>query len=137
MSNQNWKKNVKENYNKPFNKNKKREIGNKDESLLSYFKGRKVEVFNGDVNGAIRRLKKILERMDFQKELAKREFYEKPSVKRKRMKDQAKKRQERENDKNIRSGNMIPVFRQDQKLLKGKRGRRKISDLKNKLLKRQ
>lgn len=133
MSNQNWKKNVKNNYNNTFNKNKKRDSNNKDDSILSYFKGRKVEVFNGDVNGAIRRLKKILERMDFQKELAKREFYEKPSVKRKRMKDQAKKRQQRENDKKMRAGEMLPVFPVDQKHLKGKRGRRKISDLKHKI----
>ena len=54
-----------------------------------------VEVRNGDVNKAIRILKKKLERADFQKEIAKQGYYEKPSVKRKRKKDQAKKRWQR------------------------------------------
>jgi small subunit ribosomal protein S21 len=51
-----------------------------------------IEVRNGDVNKAIRILKKRLEKSDFQKEIAKQQYYEKPSVKRKRKKDQAKKR---------------------------------------------
>ena len=40
-------------------------------------RGAKVTVRNGDVNGALRTLKKILDRDNRQKELAKREFYEK------------------------------------------------------------
>ena len=54
-----------------------------------------VEVRNGDVNKAIRVLKKKLEKSDFKKELAKQQYYEKPSEKRKRKKQQAKKRWER------------------------------------------
>lgn len=42
--------------------------------------GRSIEVRNGNVNFAIRKLKKVLERMDFQKEVAKREYFEKPSA---------------------------------------------------------
>ena len=47
-------------------------------------RGAKVTVRNGDVNGALRTLKKILDRDNRQKELAKREFYEKPTSVRKR-----------------------------------------------------
>ena len=68
---------------------------------MTFIKGRNIEVRNDDVNGAIRRLKKVLEKMDFQKEVSKREYYEKPSVKRKRMKDQAKKKTKREIDNQI------------------------------------
>ena len=49
-------------------------------------RGREIPVINGNVNIALRKLKKVLEKMDFQKELSKREHYEKPSVKRKRKK---------------------------------------------------
>ena len=45
----------------------------REEKFLDKFKGRNIEVRNDDVNGAIRRLKKVLEKMDFQKELSKRE----------------------------------------------------------------
>ena len=79
-------KNITRNYNnkdrKPFDKNKSKE----KEFNAS------IEVRNGDVNKAIRILKKRLEKADFQKEIAKQQYYEKPSVKRKRKKDQAKKR---------------------------------------------
>ena len=48
------------------------------------FRGSKVEVRNGDVNYALRKLKKILERNDWQKDIAKKEYFEKGSVTRKR-----------------------------------------------------
>lgn len=51
-----------------------------------------IEVRNGDVGKALRVLKKRLERAEFQKTMSKLQYYEKPSQKRKRMKDQAKKR---------------------------------------------
>ena len=88
-------------------------------------KDRNIEVRYDDVNGAIRRLKKVLERMDFQKELSKREHYEKPSVKRKRMKDQAKKRSKKEQDNMIAKGEYMPTPVSGQKYLKGKREKRK------------
>ena len=72
-----------------FNKNWK---GKRPEKQKIVDKGRSITVVNGNVNLAIRKLKKVLERMDFQKELSKREYYEKPSAKRKRRKDQAIKR---------------------------------------------
>ena len=57
----NWKKHTKEGYNKNFQK--KKQAKKRDEHYLSKFKGRNIEVRNGDVNGAIKRLKKVLPRL--------------------------------------------------------------------------
>ena len=81
-----WKNNSR-NIKKDFNYKSKKKFDKKKQQKK--FSGRSIEVYNDDVNGAIRKLKKVLERMDFQKELSKREFYEKPSKKRKRKKEQA------------------------------------------------
>jgi len=97
----------------------------KKEHFLDKFKGREIEVRYDDVNGAIRRLKKVLERMDFQKEVSKREHYEKPSAKRKRRKDQAIKKTKREIDNQIMRGEWMPPAVVGQKHLKGKREKRK------------
>lgn len=61
--------------------------------------GANVEVRNDDVNGALRRLRKILENNDRQKDLAKHEYYEKPSATRKRERAQAVKRAQKEQQK--------------------------------------
>jgi len=114
-----------------FNKSKftkrdgKKPFVKKQEHYLDKFKGRSIEVRYDDVNGAIRKLKKVLEKMDFQKELSKREHYEKPSVKRKRMKDQAKKRTKKEIDTMISKGEYMPTPISGQNHLKGKREKRK------------
>ena len=92
--------------------------------------GTSVEVRNGDVNGAIRRLKKILENDNRQKELAKREYYEKPSAKRKRIKDQEIRRHKKELLKKIQSGSEPYQETGGLKHLKGKRSRRKHAMLK-------
>lgn len=92
--------------------------------------GTSVEVRNGDVNGAIRRLKKILENDNRQKELAKREYYEKPSAKRKRVKDQEIRRHKKELLKKIQSGSEPYQETGGLKHLKGKRSRRKHAMLK-------
>ena len=117
-----WKNN---NFKKDFNhkaRNKKRQHEDKEKRR---FAGRDIEVYNGDVNGAIRKLKKVLERMDFQKELSKREFYEKPSAKKKRKKDQAIKREIKSKDDMIMRGEWMPPELTGTKHLKGKRGKRK------------
>ena len=92
-------------------------------------RGAKVSVRNGDVNGALRTLKKILDRDNRQKELAKREFFEKPSIKRKRAKDMAVKRAKRENT------DFGSLYRQSNppgvSWNKSKRKRRKILDAQN------
>ena len=84
-----WKNN---NTKKDFNHKARQDKKARDYKEKDKFAGRAIEVYNGDVNGAIRKLKKVLERMDFQKELSKREFYEKPSAAKKRKKDQEEKR---------------------------------------------
>lgn len=63
-----------------FNKNS----GDKD--------GLSVEVRNGDINGAIRRFKKKVQESGILQELREREYYEKPTTKRKRAKAAARAR---------------------------------------------
>lgn len=90
-----------------------------------HVKGTSIEVRFGDVNGAIRKLKKVLEKADRQKELSKREYYEKPSVKRKRMADNAKKRTKKEINDMMLKGEYMPTSTVGQKHLKGKREKRR------------
>lgn len=116
-----WKNNN-NNYKKDFN-NKSRQ--KRQQTEKKEFAGRSIDVYNGDVNGAIRKLKKVLERMDFQKELSKREYYEKPSAKKKRMKDQAVKRDKKAKDNMIMKGEWMPPTPTGLKHLKGKREKRK------------
>ena len=91
--------------------------------------GAKIEVRNDDVNGALRRLRKVLERDNRQKELSKREYHEKGSIKRKRAKGQAKKRHNRSIDKQISSGTYVPYKPTGVKHLKSKRSKRKMVEL--------
>lgn len=56
------------------------------------FRGLVVEVRNGDINGAIRRFKKKVQDSGILQELRDKEFYEKPSVKRKKAKASARAR---------------------------------------------
>jgi len=74
----------------------KKDFTSKNDSS-QIIRGAKVSVRNGDVNGALRTLKKILERDNRQRELAKREYHEKPSIARKRNREMAVKRTRREN----------------------------------------
>ena len=123
MKNNNWNKNK----NSSNNRNKKKQYDNKKEE----FRGASVYVRNDDVNGALRRLKKILENDNRQKELAKREYYEKPSAKKKRMKDSAKKRYQREQKKLLASGDVPYQGTSDVSFMKSKRKRRKHADALN------
>lgn len=107
---------------RPFNKKQQ-----KEEKPF----GAKVIVRNGDVNGAIRRLKKILENDNRQKELAKREFYEKPSAKNQRRKSQAQKRHQKDRLKALMTGDAPLPQPSSQKFMKSKRKRRAYSDLRN------
>ena len=92
------------------------------------FRGSRVEVRNNDVNYALRKLKKVLERNDWQKDLAKHEFYEKPGVKRKRAKEAAKKRWQKEVASQKLAGKWAAVRSTDTKFMKSKRKRRKRLD---------
>ena len=126
MKNNNWSKNVKDSYNQ-----KRAPRDNSDRPIIT---GCKVEVRNGDVNGAIRRLKKILERDNRQKELSKREFYEKPSRKRKRRADAAKARWQRDVEQSRRSGEWRDTVNSNNtSWQKTKRKRRKHVELMKKI----
>ena len=57
--------------------------------------GASATVRGDDVNGALRRVKKVLERDDRQKDLAKHEYHEKPSAIRKREREMSKRRAKR------------------------------------------
>jgi|TARA_B110000908_G_scaffold18460_1_gene20746 small subunit ribosomal protein S21 len=125
MKNTNWSKSTKEGFNKtrkPFHKPQEKQ-----------FRGASVEVRNDDVAGAIRRLKKILERDDRQKDLAKQEFYEKPSAKRKRKKAAAKSRWNREVENKRRAGTWIDSNGGGTKWMKTKKKRRAHEDLQKKI----
>lgn len=80
-----------------------------------------IYVRNGNVEQAIRTLKKKLLKNNFQKELAKREYYEKPTAKRKRQKAQGIKKHEKAFREKIMRGEALPPVRGGQKHLKGKR----------------
>jgi small subunit ribosomal protein S21 len=124
-------------HNKKFTKNFNNKTAPKqDEHFLDFFKPG-VEVRGGDVNKALRVLKKRLERSDFQKELAKQAFYEKPSIKRKRKKQQAKKRWERHVRDAEASGDMRQYEVTGTKWMKSKRKSRKVREAKERHLQRQ
>ena len=55
-------------------------------------RGLYVEVRNNDVGRAVRRLKKLMNAEGMVKDMRKNEYYEKPSLKKKREKAQARKR---------------------------------------------
>lgn len=118
-----------QNFKSNFKPNKKP----KPRSDENHVNGSSVEVRFDDVNGAIRRLRKVLERADRQKELAKREYYEKPSAKRKRKLDQAIKRTKRQENEMISAGEWMPTPKVGLKHLKGKREKRKAWMEKEKL----
>lgn len=63
-------------------------------------RGLYVEVRNNDVNRALRKLKKILNNEGIQKDMRKHDFYEKPSMKRKKEKAAARKRWLKKVEKN-------------------------------------
>lgn len=63
-------------------------------------KGFYVEVFGNDVSRALRKLKKMINNDGMLKELRDREHFEKPSLKRKKAKAAARKRWQKQQEKN-------------------------------------
>lgn len=63
-------------------------------------RGLYVEVRNNDVGRAMRKLKKMLNNEGVMKEVREREFFEKPSLKRKKAKAAARKRWLKQQEKN-------------------------------------
>ena len=110
-----------------WNSNKRKEQPKKPQHYLDKFNA-SIEVRNNDVNKALRVLKKRLEKSEFQKELAKQQYYEKPSAKRNRKKKQAKKRWE----KYVREAEARGDFKQYMptglKSMKSKRKTRRVRD---------
>ena len=110
-----------------WNSNKRKEQPKKPQHYLDKFNA-SIEVRNNDVNKALRVLKKRLEKSEFQKELAKQQYYEKPSAKRNRKKKQAKKRWE----KYVREAEARGDFKQymptGQKCMKSKRKTRRVRE---------
>jgi ribosomal protein S21 len=97
--------------------------------------GAKVQVRNGDVNGALRRLKKILEGADRQKDLSKHEYFEKNSIKKKRARDAAVKRTRKEAMSDIVG--MTANKPSGTYWMKSKRKRRRVLDQENALVRHQ
>ena len=115
------------NFSKKWNNDKKVNPPQKEKSFFDYFNPA-IEVRNGDVGKALRILKKRLERDDFQKELAKQQYYEKPSEGRRRKKAQAAKRWKKTVREAEAAGEYIPYMPTGMKHLKSKRKTRKIRD---------
>lgn len=94
--------------------------------------GTTVVVRNDDVNGAMRRLRRVLDKDNRQKDLARHEYYEKPSTKRSRAKKLAVSRQNKVRQEQIQSG-AVNVGRSmtDLSYMKSKRKRRVIIDQQN------
>ena len=91
----------------------------------------KVDVRNGNLEKAMRVLKKKILKEGLLKEIKQRQYYEKPSVKRKRKKDQAKKRW----NKYVRDAEMRGDFKMYEptgtKWMKDKRKTRKSAQAKH------
>jgi len=123
MKNNNWQKNAKEDYNK---RPPKREYDNKPSKFLT---GSTIAVWNDDVNGALKKLKKVLERDNRQKDLARHEYHETPSARRKRSKDAAKSRWKKEVSKMRANNTWVDAPTPNLKWMKTKKKRRVKSEL--------
>jgi ribosomal protein S21 len=124
MKNNNWQKNAKEQYNTRAPKTEY--TSNIPTKILS---GTTIAVWNDDVGGALRKLKKVLERDNRQKDIARHEYFEKPSAKRKRNKDAAKSRWKKEVSKMRGSHIWVDAPTPNLKWMKTKKKRRVKSEL--------
>ena len=113
-------------FTKKWNNNKRDDKPKKEEHYLDRFKGG-VEVRNGDVGKALRILKRRLEKSDFQKDLAKQQYYEKPSAKRNRKKAQAVKRWQKYVRDAEAKGEMKQYLPSGTKWMKSKRKTRRVN----------
>jgi ribosomal protein S21 len=132
MKNNNWQKNTKESYN-----HQEKDFVKYPEQPKRVLSGKTISVWKDDVNGALRKLKRILENDGRQKDLARHEFYEKPSVKRKRAKSVAKNRWARDVDKMRESGTWVDGNSSDPSCFKSKRRRRAHVTLQDKIKNRK
>jgi small subunit ribosomal protein S21 len=119
-------------YTKEWNNKKTDFAPKKEPHYLERFKG-EIEVRNGDVGKALRILKRRLEKSDFQKELAKQQYYEKPSAKRNRKKKQAVKRWQKYVRDAESRGEMKQYLPSGTKWMKSKRKTRRVRDYNDKI----
>ena len=110
-----------------WNSQKRKEQPKKPQHYLDKFNAT-IEVRNNDVNKALRVLKKRLEKAEFQKELAKQQYYEKPSAKRNRKKQQAVKRWNKYVRDAEARGEMKQYLPTGTKWMKSKRKTRRVRD---------
>ena len=123
-------------FTKKWNNDKRDNRPKKEEHYLDKFKAA-VEVRNNDVGKALRILKRKLEKADFQKEMAKQQYYEKPSAKRNRKKQQAVKRwQKYVRDAEAR-GEMKQYLPTGTKWMKSKRKTRRVRDYNENIARQQ
>lgn len=106
---------------------KNQRFNNKKSNYVE-IRGASVENHRDDVSGALRKLKKILEGDNRQKDLAKHEYHEKESIKKKRNKNQARKRSAKEQQRKIMSGEVIFKKPTGTKWMKSRRKRRRVLD---------
>ena len=123
-------------FTKKWNNNKRDDKPKKEEHYLDKFKGG-VEVRNGDVGKALRILKRRLEKSDFQKDLAKQQYYEKPSAKRNRKKAQAVKRWQKYVRDAEAKGEMKQYLPTGTKWMKSKRKTRRVREYNDKIARMQ
>lgn len=123
-------------FTKQWNSKRRDDKPKKEEHYLDKFKA-SIEVRNNDVGKALRILKRKLEKADFQKEMAKQQYYEKPSAKRNRKKQQAVKRwQKYVRDAEAR-GEMKQYLPTGTKWMKSKRKTRRVRDYNEKIARMQ
>ena len=123
-------------FTKQWNSKRRDDKPKKEEHYLDKFKA-SIEVRNNDVGKALRILKRKLEKADFQKEMAKQQYYEKPSAKRNRKKQQAVKRwQKYVRDAEAR-GEMKQYLPTGTKWMKSKRKTRRVRDYNDKIARMQ
>ena len=123
-------------FTKQWNSKRRDNKPKKEEHYLDKFKA-SIEVRNNDVGKALRILKRKLEKADFQKEMAKQQYYEKPSAKRNRKKQQAVKRwQKYVRDAEAR-GEMKQYLPTGTKWMKSKRKTRRVRDYNDKIARMQ
>ena len=123
-------------FTKKWNNNKRDDKPKKEEHYLDKFKSG-VEVRNGDVGKALRILKRRLEKSDFQKDLAKQQYYEKPSAKRNRKKAQAVKRWQKYVRDAEAKGEMKQYLPTGTKWMKSKRKTRRVREYNDKIARMQ
>jgi len=127
MKNSNWQKNTKDQYNT-------RPQPKFDDTQTKFLTGKTIAVWNDDVGGALRKLKKVLENDNQQKDLARHEYHEKESTRRNRAKDAAKSRWKKEISDKRANRTWIDPVSLNLDWMRTKKKRRRHTDLQKKII---